>query len=219
MVVPPTVRPPASWVTPTALTVRLLAVFTVPSTMALVSVNWTALAPVLLAETAPVKSLPAAVRVMTPAPAFTVVVPPTVRPPASWVTPEVAVTSKVPTALIVPNATTAPLTKMLLPLKVAPVVVTLPVAIRLWSPVPVEMVLVAATKMPPAPALSDTAPLFVLMLSLTVIAPLVALRVSPLPDTAPAEMAAFTTMPLFAVSTTVAVPIWVVIASLEILLS
>ena len=159
------------------------------------------------------------VRVMTPAPPFRVVGPPTVRPPASWVMPEVAETSSLPAAPTVPKATTTPLIEMLLPLSVAPVVVTFPppVAIRLWSPVPVEMF--AATLMPPAPALRVTVPLFVLMLLLTVMLPVVALRVRPLPDTAPAAIAALTVMPLSAVSTTVAVPIWNVIASLEILLS
>ena len=84
---------------PVAVTVSVpLPTFEVPSTMALASVTATAFAPELFRTTAPVKSLPADVSVITPAPAFTVVVPPTLILPTLCVTP-VPVIDKSPVAV------------------------------------------------------------------------------------------------------------------------
>ncbi len=75
-----------------------------PNTMALVSVTATLLLPVLLSETASVKSLPASVRVMVLAPALKLEVPLTAMPPAvSLMAPPLLVADKLPPTVPLPT--------------------------------------------------------------------------------------------------------------------
>src|SRR5438105_9178321 len=101
-VAPPTVSPPALCVTlPPAVTVRLFAVLIVPSWIAFVSRSAIAFGPVLFADTAEPKLLPALVRLIAPAPPLKVLVPVTVSA-LVWVMPT-ALTVRVFAVPLVPG--------------------------------------------------------------------------------------------------------------------
>ena len=102
---PATVNTPESVIaSAVVVTVRLLPTPTVPRSSALPAFRTTALAPVLLRFTAPVKALVTVSSVMTAPPAVKLDVPPTVIMPLSVMLPFVAVAIKLRPTVTVPRS-------------------------------------------------------------------------------------------------------------------
>ena len=140
---PATVNVPESVMFPAAFTVTLPlpVVVTAPKSRALASRIEISLLPVVLSETAPVKSLAAFVKVIALLPAAIVVVPPTASAPLC-VTAPVAVRSALPT-FNVPTVVAPALVVSFDPVTMPDTVSVFPVAVSVVSPVVVNTAVVS----------------------------------------------------------------------------